>query len=138
MTSAPGGGRLLHVTVVARRLDESLDFYDATLGELGIERTVEYPDEEEGADGAADAVGFGRDAVISIWLVSGTAATCGVHVAFAATSAEQVDRFWTAALANGGTGRQAPRAWEIYRPGYYGAIVADPDGNLVEAVFDAG
>jgi hypothetical protein len=48
----------------------------------------------------------------------------------------QVDAFFAAATRAGGSATQAPRRWEIYRPGYYGALVADPDGNLIEALVD--
>jgi predicted lactoylglutathione lyase len=57
-----------------------------------------------------------------------------VHVAFQASDVDAVNGFYAAALESGGRESQAPRRWEIYRPGYYGALVADPDGNLIEAL----
>jgi predicted lactoylglutathione lyase len=59
-----------------------------------------------------------------------------MHAAIRAASRADVEAFYTAALATGGAPRQAPRPWEIYRGGYFGAVVADPDGNLVEAAVD--
>ncbi|OMG07840.1 glyoxalase [Actinomyces naeslundii] len=47
----------------------------------------------------------------------------------------QVDAFYEAALAAGGTDNGAPGERPHYHPGYYGAFVLDPDGNNLEAVF---
>ncbi|MBA3420645.1 MAG: VOC family protein [Thermoleophilaceae bacterium] len=57
----------------------------------------------------------------------------GVHVAFAASSRDQVDAFHAAALAAGASDNGGPGVREIYHPDY-GAFVLDPDGNNVEAV----
>jgi catechol 2,3-dioxygenase-like lactoylglutathione lyase family enzyme len=127
---------LRHITVCASSFDASLAFYDATLGALGLVRVQEYGDEEED-DAVLEAAGFGLpDEPASFWLVTGGEPTRGAHAAFAAASRGAVDAFFAAAVAAGGTPRQAPRRWEIYRPGYFGAVVADPDGNLIEAALD--
>jgi catechol 2,3-dioxygenase-like lactoylglutathione lyase family enzyme len=127
---------LRHITVCASSFNASLAFYDATLGALGLVRVQEYGDEEED-DAVVEAAGFGLpDEPPSFWLVSGGEATRGAHAAFAASSRSVVDAFFTAAVGAGGTPWQAPRRWEIYRPGYFGAVVADPDGNLIEAALD--
>ena len=136
MTSPPPPrpSALLHVTLVAADLAASLAFYDAALAAIGIQRHSDFPDEEE-SDADVDAVGYSApDAEPVLWVVAGTRATTGAHVAVAAPSRAAVARFWADGLAAGGHGRQAPRTWEIYRPGYFGALLADPDGNLVEAV----
>jgi catechol 2,3-dioxygenase-like lactoylglutathione lyase family enzyme len=124
-----------HVTVTASDLERSGAFYDAALAPLGFRRVVEYVDPEDEDEAGVEAIGYasGRDAA-SVWLVSGTAPTHNVHVAFQAGDVEAVHRFYAAALESGGQEGQAPRRWEIYRPGYYGALVADPDGNLIEAL----
>lgn len=127
---------LRHITVCAGSFDASLAFYDAALGALGLVRVQEYGDEEED-EAALEAAGFGpADEPPAFWLVSGGEPTRGAHAAFVAASRGAVDAFFAAAVAAGGTPRQPPRRWEIYRPGYYGAVVADPDGNLVEAALD--
>jgi len=127
---------LRHITVCASTFDASLAFYDAALGALGLVRVQEYGDEEED-DAVLEAAGFGLpDQRPSFWLVTGGEPTRGAHAAFAASSRGAVDAFFAAGVAAGGTPRQAPRRWEIYRPGYFGALIADPDGNLVEAVLD--
>jgi predicted lactoylglutathione lyase len=51
-----------------------------------------------------------------------------------ADSRAQVETFHVAALEAGGTDYAAPRRWALYRSGEFNAIVADPAGNLVEAV----
>lgn len=129
------GVPLRHVTLTVADLTMSLAFYDAALQPLGLVRAAQYADEEEDpAEVPLEAVGFGTPAAEpALWLVVGPVATSAVHLAFDAPSRVAVDEFFAAALANGGSSRQAPRRWEIYRPGYYGALVADPTGNLVEA-----
>jgi catechol 2,3-dioxygenase-like lactoylglutathione lyase family enzyme len=122
-----------HVTVAASDFAASLLFYDAALAELGMRRLYELGDEEE--DGAAvEVAAWGAVQAAELWLVSGPRATTGLHIAFRAGSALQVERFHRAALGSGGTSHNAPRRWPIFRRGEFNAIVRDPDGNLVEAV----
>jgi catechol 2,3-dioxygenase-like lactoylglutathione lyase family enzyme len=118
-----------HVTLSASDFAASLAFYDAALGALGLTRVGEYVDEEED-DALVEAAAWGSDHPV-LWLVPGRS-TRDVHVAFAADDRSAVDAFHDAAVAAGGTSHDAPRRWAIYRRGRYGAIVADPDGNLVE------
>jgi catechol 2,3-dioxygenase-like lactoylglutathione lyase family enzyme len=129
--SAPG---LRHVTLSTATFERSLAFYDAALGALGMARVQEFGDEEED-DAPLEAAGYGLPGQPPVfWLVAGVEVSRGTHVAFGAGSRAQVDAFFAAATRAGGAATQAPRPWEIYRPGYYGALVADPDGNLVEAL----
>jgi catechol 2,3-dioxygenase-like lactoylglutathione lyase family enzyme len=131
---SPDPGVLLHVTVVASDLAAALPFYDAVLGALNLERHSDFPDEEE-EDADVDAVAYGRPGADPVlWVVAGTTPTTGAHLAFTASGPDAVEAFWRRAVEHGGGQRQAPRRWEIYRQGYFGAIVADPDGNLIEAV----
>ncbi len=123
---------LRHVTITASGFGASLAFYDAALGALGLDRLAEFGDEEE-ADPATEAAAWGSDVPV-VWLVSGARPTLGAHLALAAPDRAAVDRFHAAAIGAGGTDRHAPRRWTLYRRGTYHAIVADPDGNLVEAV----
>ena len=86
--------------------DESLDYGTST-----VQFSVETP-----SDGEAAAPGN------------------GVHIAFAAVSRAEVDRFYETALANGGTDAGPPGIRAEYDRHYYGAFVRDPDGNKIEAV----
>ncbi len=57
-----------------------------------------------------------------------------MHLAFTASDRKQVDAFFAAALAVGGTSNGEPGPRPHYHPGYYGAFVLDPDGHNIEAV----
>lgn len=125
-----------HVTLTVKRPDfaAGVAFYDAALGALGLVRVAELVDEEEDAP-ALEAVGWGVDCGPGlIWLVTGTPATSGAHTRLRADSRAQVETFHAAAVRAGGTEHAAPRRWTLYRRGEFNAIVADPAGNLLEAV----
>ncbi|HEY2273503.1 MAG TPA: VOC family protein, partial [Jatrophihabitantaceae bacterium] len=82
-----------------------------------------------------EAAAFGPpDCPAVLWLVAGATPTRATHVAFRADTREDVERFHEAAVAAGGISRNAPRRWPIFRRGEFNAVVADPDGNLIEAV----
>ena len=126
--------RLDHVTVTASDIAVSLAFYDSALGALGLVRLYESGDEEED-DPDLEAVAFGAAGGSAVlWVVSGPAASCGLHVAFRAAHRNDVERFHANGLAHGGAEHSAPRRWPIYRRGEFNAIIRDPDGNLVEAI----
>ena len=57
-----------------------------------------------------------------------------LHLAFAAASRQQVDAFYRAALAAGGTDNGAPGLRPKYHANYYAAFVIGPDGHNIEAV----
>jgi Glyoxalase/Bleomycin resistance protein/Dioxygenase superfamily len=122
------------LTVGAEEFAGRLAFYDAALGALGLIRLVELVDEEED-DPAVEAAAWGvPDGVGVLWLVAGVPATTGLHVRFRAEARVQVESFYAAAIAAGGAEHTAPRRWALYRRGEFNAIVADPGGNLIEAV----
>lgn len=125
-----------HVTLTVQAPDFAAraGFYDAALGALGLVRVAELVDEEED-DAEVEAVGWGPpDGAGLIWLVIGDRPTSGLHVRLHANSRAQVETFHAAAVRVGGTERTAPRRWVLYRRGEFNAIVADPAGNLIEAV----
>ena len=57
-----------------------------------------------------------------------------LHLAFAASSREQVDAFYHAALNTGGIDNGAPGLRPNYHAHYYAAFVIAPDGHNIEAV----
>jgi catechol 2,3-dioxygenase-like lactoylglutathione lyase family enzyme len=129
-TMRPG---LDHVTIAAADFARSVAFYDAALGELGMQRVVELGDEEE-PDAVLEAVGWGAPGEAPVlWLVSSGSATSGAHVSLRAPNRQAVEHFHAAAVRTGGTSHDAPRRWPIYRRGEFTALVYDPDGNLVQA-----
>jgi catechol 2,3-dioxygenase-like lactoylglutathione lyase family enzyme len=70
----------------------------------------------------------------SFSVVAGAPVTENVHLAFAASDNETVERFHRDAVAAGYRDNGAPGERAVYHPGYYGAFVLDPDGNNVEVV----
>lgn len=120
---------LSHITLGARDLPRAEHFYDTVLAELGIAR-------------CKSGEGFAG------WGVAGTAQffVCqpfdgkpadpgnGVSVSFLALSREAVDRFWQAALAQGGQDEGKPGPRPQYSPTYYAAYVRDTEGNKIAAV----
>jgi len=56
------------------------------------------------------------------------------HLAFEANSQQEVEAFYKAALAAGGTVNGGP-GYRDYCPGYYAAFVYDRDGHNIEAVW---
>lgn len=57
-----------------------------------------------------------------------------LHIAFAAETGQQVDAFYRAALAAGGTDNGPPGLRPRYHANYYAAFVIGPDGHNIEAV----
>lgn len=79
-------------------------------------------------------VGIGQNGKPSLWLSETQERPAHLHVAFVAESRAQVDAFYKAALAAGGTDNGAPGLRPHYHPNYYGAFVVGPDGHNLEAV----
>lgn len=57
-------------------------------------------------------------------------------VGFMVKSQAQVEAFYDAALANGGTGEGAPGPRPHYGPDWYAAYMRDPAGNKLSVVFN--
>jgi len=57
-----------------------------------------------------------------------------LHIAFVASTREEVDASYRAALAAGGKDNGAPGLRPRYHPNYYAAFVIGPDGHNIEAV----
>lgn len=130
-----GTGGLDHVTITVAVLPAALAFYDAALAPLALTRVVDYLDPEDEDEAGVEAVGYGApDGEAWLWLLAGSPATTGAHVALRAADEVAVDAFFAAGRAAGGRVRQVPRPWAIYRPGMVTAMLVDPDGNVVEAV----
>lgn len=120
-------GRLIdHVQLVVVDIESSKRFYRAVFEALSLPLGGEGPD---------------HIWVDELWISTADSdsadgqLTGRAHLAFQATSREQVDRFHQAAIAAGGMDHGAPGERAKYHPGYYAAFVLDPDGNNIEAVF---
>jgi catechol 2,3-dioxygenase-like lactoylglutathione lyase family enzyme len=124
-----------HVTLTVDDLVAAQRFYDDALGPLAIVRAVDYLDPEDEDEVGTEAVGYaGGDDRVVLWLVVGPTPTSGLHLAFRARDQGAVRDFFAAGCAAGGNPHTSPRPWQIYRPGRFSAMVADPAGNLIEAV----
>ena len=136
---APPGGRsgthggvpacLDHVTVVARDLAAATAFHDRVLGAAGLGRIVAFQDFENEDEVGEEAVGYGEGDRVLLWVVAGRTPTTGAHVAIRVDTPAVVDAVARAAAT-------PARHRDHDRPGYYGVVLADPDGNSVE-VFTA-
>jgi catechol 2,3-dioxygenase-like lactoylglutathione lyase family enzyme len=116
-----------HVSIGVSDLRASRRFYLAALAPLG------FAEQGSWSEDAREAA-FGPDD-LDDFAISTNYPAGGGHVAFAADSRDQVDAFYDAALAAGGTDNGGPGVRPEYSAGYYGAFVLDPDGYNVEAVY---
>jgi predicted lactoylglutathione lyase len=82
-----------------------------------------------------EAAGFNDGKNTDLWIATNERGVIPTHVAFAAASKEQVQRFYDAALGAGAADNGAPGYRKEYWPGYYAAFVHDLDGHNIEAVF---
>jgi catechol 2,3-dioxygenase-like lactoylglutathione lyase family enzyme len=121
---------LLYVTIGSNNLERAQAFYDAALAPLGLKRRKQ--DDVE--------IGYGaeNDSRCRLWVVTPydrNAATIGngSMVALDAQSRADVDAFYKAALAHGGTDEGAP-GLRPFHESFYAAYVRDPDGNKLSAV----
>ena len=118
----------IHVTDIAR----SKAFYVAVLSTVGYAIRLNLD----------DAVGFGArqrdpqdDPAGEFWITQAEPFTPRSHIAFRATSEQEVQAFHAAALAAGGRDNGPPSLRPHYHAHYYAAFVIDPDGYNIEAVF---
>lgn len=122
---------LSHITLRVSDVARSKAFFAAALAPLGYEVRSDKP----------ASVGFGQGGKGTPWdfwikpaqLPATASFSC---LAFDARSTTEVDAFYAAALAAGGTDNGAPGYRPHYHAGYYAAFVIDPDGYNIEAVFN--
>jgi catechol 2,3-dioxygenase-like lactoylglutathione lyase family enzyme len=113
------------VVLGANDLEKSVQFYDATLGALGIKNLGPMGDNGVlyGVDGPEFLVTKPADGQAACHANGGT-------VGFAATTRDAVHKFHEAGVAHGGTdeGQPGPRA---FAPTAYAAYLRDPCGNKI-------
>jgi len=120
-----------HTSLSVSDFDGAKRFYAAALKPLRVEILREYPAEVTGSVAFA---GLGADGKPFLWLVDAGKTTPRIHLALRAENRAQVDAFYKAAIAAGGTDNGVPGLRPIYHPNYYGAFVLDADGHNIEAV----
>ncbi len=114
-----------HTTVHVHDIEESKKFYLAALAPLNYELVMDFPDMK--------AAGLGIGQKMDTWL-HGHGCEQIIHIAWQANSREQVDAFYEAAIAAGGTDNGKPGVREMYHPNYYAAFITDPNGHNIEVV----
>lgn len=114
---------------------KSRRFYDQALAPLGYRALHEVSKEHTGGK---LVLGYGVPSKPDFWIHEGTPNQPRIHLAFRAESRAQVDAFYRAGLAAGGTDNGPPGPRPHYHPNYYGAFVLDPDGHNIEAVCHEG
>ncbi len=123
-----------HVFLTVNDMQRSVAFYKKALAPLGIDEHFDY-DGKNGPPGHPDLKGFGKERRLYLWLREGAADRRAVHVGFVANDRKQVDAAYAAAIAAGGTVKDAPGIRLYYDPRYYAANVLDPDGYSIEFVY---
>lgn len=130
-----------HLNIGVTDAERSRTFYEAALAPLGLKLLHSIPPEHAEKGGEQQKTkgtmyGFGRQYKPLFWIVGKATVGEATHFAFIAKSRAQVDAFYKAALAAGGTDNGAP-GLRRYHENYYGAFVYDPDGINIEAVCNA-
>jgi predicted lactoylglutathione lyase len=114
---------IAHTTLHVSNYSKSKTFYTATLASLGYHNNMEH----------GESAGFSDGKNTDFW-ISQEKQVIPTHIAFEASSREQVEAFYQAALAAGARDNGKP-GYRDYWPGYYAAFAIDPDGNNIEAVW---
>jgi len=128
-----------HVSFSVRDYQQSLSFYDKSLGALGYKRlmTIDIPEHE------VKVAGYGaeKDKRPRLWISpmgkqeEDIGKARGLHLSFVAESKEAIDDWYKICLQEGGISNGEPGPRPEYHPGYYGAFVIDPNGWRIEACF---
>ncbi len=137
IATTPKGTSIMidHVSFAVNNYEQSLEFYDQTLAELGYKRVMNLPDKPW--------VGYGKDHNMPIFEITtigkeeeeiGNAR--GLHIAFLAPDVESIHHWYDKCIELGGTDNGKPGPRPLYHPGYYGAFIIDPDGWRIEACFN--
>lgn len=117
-----------HVKFGVRDYEMSKAFYLEALAPLGV---VAGP---EGAPSyGIELYVEGED--VSLCLFQTDEKPAHLHLAFVASSRQQVEAFHRAALQAGGRDNGPPGIRSVYNDSYFAAYVLDPDGHNLEAVF---
>ena len=124
-----------HVTVGTNDPDKARAFYDALFGVLGIPgqhtpKGAVYYNPDPAAGSGMFGVTTPRNEEPACFANGGT-------VGFKAESMAQVDAWYAAGMANGGSDEGPPGPREFGMP-IYAAYMRDPDGNKLCALFMSG
>ena len=123
-----------YVTLGALDTDRSNAFYDAVLATIGWSSHMAFPGWRAYSKGGA-GMGF------TVWICQpfdGAVASAGngAMLAFAATSQDEVNALYAAAMAQGGSDEGAPGPRPDFGPKWYAAYLRDPTGNKLAVVYN--
>ncbi len=119
-----------HMSLSAADFAGMLAFYEKALAPLGITALMRFGKD---VTGGYEVAGLGGTKPF-LWIAGAGKTEPRMHLAIRADTHEEVDAFYKAALAAGGTDNGAPGIRPQYHPNYYGAFVIDPEGHNLEAV----
>ena len=118
-----------HVEIKVKDLEQARQFYDKVMAILDCKVVLDI----EGV-----VVGYGttvHDMFEIAQMREDAPLSHAVHIAFVAQDKNMVDRFYKAALEQGGKCNGAPGYRPEYEDGYYAAFIIDPNGHNIEAVY---
>jgi catechol 2,3-dioxygenase-like lactoylglutathione lyase family enzyme len=115
-----------HITIHVSDWDKSKEFYSKALAPLGYAQTGEMEEWK--------VTGYGAGGISDTWIVADGTDKPG-HIAYKASSKDEVQGFYDAGLASGGKDNGAPGYRKGYSNGYYAAFLNDPDGHNIEVVY---
>jgi predicted lactoylglutathione lyase len=115
---------IAHTGLAVRDYQASKTFYKKALSPLGYTNNMEH----------GEAGGFNDGKNTDFWIGKNDTVV-PTHLAFEATSKQEVEEFYKAALDAGGKDNGSPGYRKDYWPGYYAAFVYDLDGHNIEAVW---
>ncbi len=113
-----------HTVLPVSDYNKSKEFYTKTLAPLGYKNNMEF----------GQTAGFMEGGHTSFLIEKKDTVIPG-HVAFAAHSKEEVQKFYDEALKAGGKDNGGPGFRTDYGDNYYAAFIYDPDGSNIEACF---
>lgn len=130
-----------HLNIGVSDAERSRAFYEKALAPLGLKLLLSIGPEHAEGGGEQQKTGgtmhgFGREHKPLFWIVGNAQVGTATHFAFIAERRDQVDAFYAAAIAAGGTDN-GPPGIRRYHENYYCAFVHDPDGINIEAVCNA-
>jgi catechol 2,3-dioxygenase-like lactoylglutathione lyase family enzyme len=119
-----------HVSLGVHDLDHSTAFYQRALGAIGYQ--LHRRDDAEAAFGPGDVWSFFLYPTAATDHVAGAR----MHLAFRAGDRAAVRRFYAGALEAGGTAvpDREPAARPQFGDDYFGAVLKDPDGHVIEVM----
>ena len=123
-----------HVFLPVSDVGKSIAFYEKVLAPLGVNLRADF-DGKTGPAGHPDLKGFGKDGRFSLWLKEGRPGGEKFHLGFIASSREEVESAYSAAMNAGAVDNGAPGIREYYDPRYYAANIFDRDGHSIEFVY---